>query len=120
MLGQKNSADQRSASQDAEYAVPPRGMFMTPQVNNASPFTNQNSDEFKKNRAALFAITGVKVADGHGSSQRNASGSPQVQEASQGESQNIQNAQAQQKQQSYFKNNLTNIEEMKEDNASDI
>lgn len=95
-------------------------MFMTPQVNNANQFAHQTTDQFKKNRAALFAITGVKVADGQSSNQRHASGSPQTQEASQGESHNIQSTQAQQKQQSYFKNNLTNIEEMKEDNASDI
>ena len=63
-------------------------------------------------------MTGVRVADGH-NSQRHAAESPQIQEASQGESQNIHGPQSQ-KQQSYFKNNLTNIEEMKEDNASEI
>lgn len=67
-------------------------------------------------------MTSVKVGDAQSSAANHAGDLSQAQQASQGESQSLHlGSQApQQVQKDYFKSNLQNIEEAKEDNTSDV
>ena len=66
-LTQKNSSSRdqhgKSASQEVEYTINQRNMFVTPQANHAGQFAHSTSDQFKKDRAAMVAMSGLKMAD---------------------------------------------------------